>query len=289
MLKERKKFTLIELLVVIAIIAILAAMLLPALNAARDKARAANCVSNLKQIGTGFKLYAQDYEGYMVPYYMFVKRPGPFYVKSAGDDIRYGYVLGSLGYVTLKTVFKCPTNLALCLPDNQTGGWVNDASWATGGVATPSRYMDYAYNYLWIGGGAYDDDGRSYSGIAGQPGYTAQSVKDTMIKRPSETIQNAEANIDMTNVNSYYAGQARFGHADLISVFTTGKTYGVLHARHNGVVNTLWIDGHVSPEKTPVNAGFTAYSSSYNPYMASVFAYGAKSYIRDPKNHWDRY
>ncbi len=59
-MKKTNKFTLIELLVVIAIIAILAAMLLPALSAARERARSANCISNLKQLALSGTMYAGD-------------------------------------------------------------------------------------------------------------------------------------------------------------------------------------------------------------------------------------
>ena len=66
----RKRFTLIELLVVIAIITILAAMLLPALSKARDKARATSCINNFKTLDLYDKLYADDWDGFGMPYVM---------------------------------------------------------------------------------------------------------------------------------------------------------------------------------------------------------------------------
>ena len=86
---KKQNFTLIELLVVIAIIAILASMLLPALNKARSKAKEIKCHTNLKQIGTALLFYAEDYEQYL-PAYNGGTKTDPKYAR--WQDMIYPYI-----------------------------------------------------------------------------------------------------------------------------------------------------------------------------------------------------
>ncbi|HRU06100.1 MAG TPA: type II secretion system protein [Candidatus Brocadiia bacterium] len=128
---RKQAFTLIELLVVVAIIAILAAMLLPALSAAREKARRASCVTNLSQIGRSMEAYLGDYGGH--------------YPSWAG--------MGSAEWCspTPHATAKTPSGVPLC-SYSTLGSRHSNAAGVTSRSA-PYYRSDWTYTQTWYQGG----------------------------------------------------------------------------------------------------------------------------------------
>lgn len=227
--RTRRAFTLIELLVVIAIIAILAAILFPVFAQARGKARQTVCASNLKQLGTAFSLYVQDYDETFPPTDYDVPVLGRYTWPSLVDPYIKASIVKVAGQLEnksqRKSVFICP-NIDASLPD---AAWV-----ATNGTAASRALLGYGPNVNLMPRGR---------GVA--PGVLLPVVSLAAIGSPSSLVllgPNAGTIPDISGRDDRYAGA---------SIHDQG--YMLSRGRHSGGANYLHADSHVKWYKAPDN------------------------------------
>jgi prepilin-type N-terminal cleavage/methylation domain-containing protein len=172
---DSRGFTLIELLVVIAIIAILAAILFPVLNSANAKAQKAVCLSNLKQVGTGIRLYADENNDTLPTVVITNDMPWSFQWRFFKELTKsYDGLSGTSS--PQDKLFACPSDKFYYLNNLDTPLFstpLYQTNW--------SDYCSYWYSRLNL---VQDPDGSNYSGIAG--------VKISSLHNPARTLMVAD-------------------------------------------------------------------------------------------------
>lgn len=218
-------FTLIELLVVIAIIAILAGMLLPALNKARDKAKGISCVSNLKQINTALVSYTNDYDGFFVP------------GSSADNNLRWWGTRSSSSadWENNGPLMSYLGNSAGAKSCPSTPGVDKTSS-----DAFEKGSGGYGYNVQFLGSTMYDSFWPDCYKLP----------KISMIRKPAKTVAFADA-AEQKNGKLVEASECT---APKYEMYGSGSS-PTIHFRHSDWANVGWVDGHVDTEKMTFTRG----------------------------------
>ena len=227
-MQKRKGFTLIELLVVIAIIAILAAILFPVFAQAREKARQTSCLSNMKQLGLGILMYAQDYDN-TTPCTL--------------DNEPYVFMTRTQPYLKNRQIEKCPSSSYVAggvqhkQGENGQGNYVTDPNSGCVGLGVSTAGQAKFYNDIYAPldydiNPSFTMDG---VGCTGSPGYfkPGRSIDDSNVISPSKAILL----IDYPSAGFLWpAGQYGFNNS-----FWGGLDY---KGRHSEGSVALHADGH---------------------------------------------
>jgi prepilin-type N-terminal cleavage/methylation domain-containing protein/prepilin-type processing-associated H-X9-DG protein len=226
----RKAFTLIELLVVIAIIAIIAAILFPVFAQAREKARQASCMSNLRQAGTAFAMYVQDYDERLPDRRdLKLSLPGGWkpWTSWPTSDPRAGWAAIVLNpYVKNTGIWACPS-----VAGSSMGRAVQVRQQLTSATDSPATYY-----WLW----RFDrpDDPVPLDNLWGKN--DLQAVDDLRAARnPQAGIPDGPADVEMA-VDPYFPRTIPTVSAEL-----RGKSV------HMGGRNRLFLDSHVKYLRDP--------------------------------------
>ena len=231
-------FTLIELLVVIAIIAILAAILLPALNSARDRGRAASCASSLKQISTGRDMYSDVSDGYF-----------PFASKDDPDKGSSG-VTGLVFYKLLKPYVPKEVAMTGCPGNVKT----NDG-FGRGGHGASDGWFSYAYNN-W--GFAPVEGGNAGQGFKGARYKGQKSASATVV------FQDASSNYNEAGIVSWDESRMNPKHGSSLASAAHSK---------GSFVNAGFGDGHVDSLRAPEQTWEDRYKAGTATFPGGAFWY----------------